>query len=289
MSTHATRTVHRRLGVIFDFDDTLAPDSFRSLLERYGLDKDRFDREQVEPLIADGWDTILARMFCLIRLSEQHPDDPITGDRLREIGRDIPLFDGVPELFERVRSCAEAIVPEIEVCFYLLSSGFLEIVRGTSIADEFTALWGCTFHYDDEGRISFPKQLVTHAEKVRYVLQVSKGVSDQGEEGRPTNVYREVPEEELHIPLSQIIYLGDGASDLPVFGLLHDNGGVALGIFKGASAEEWRGEQELDTRQRVENLARADYAEDSELMRSLTFAVESVCKRIALGLLSVGE
>lgn len=102
-------------------------------------------------------------------------------------------------------------------------------------------------------------------------------------------VYREVPEEELHIPLSQIIYLGDGASDLPVFGLLHDHGGVALGIFKGDSAEEWRAEQELDARQRVENLARADYAEDSELMRSLTLAVESVCKRIALRVLSVGE
>lgn len=289
MSSHATRMVHRRIAVIFDFDDTLAPDSFRSLLERYGIDKDRFDREQVEPLVADGWDTILARMYCLIRLSQQHPDDPITRERLREVGRDIKFFAGVPAMFERVRSCAEATVPEIEVCFYLLSSGFLEIVRGTPIADEFAALWGCTFHYDDKGRISFPKQLVTHAEKVRYVLQVSKGVSEQGEEGRPTNVYREVPEDELHIPLSQIIYLGDGASDLPVFGLLHDSGGVAIGIFKGDAPEEWRREQQVDTRQRVENLAQADYAEDSELMRSLTLAVESVCKRIALGLLSVGE
>lgn len=210
MSPHATRTVHRRLGVIFDFDDTLAPDSFRSLLEGYEIDKDRFDREQVEPLVADGWDTILARMFCLIRLSQQHPDDPITRERLRELGRDIRFFGGVPEMFERVRSCAQAIVPGIEVCFYLLSSGFLEIVRGTPIADEFTALWGCTFHYDEQGRISFPKQLVTHAEKVRYVLQVSKGVSDQSEDGRPTNVYREVPEDELHIPLSQVSTLAMG-------------------------------------------------------------------------------
>ena len=289
MGTRATRTVHKRLGVIFDFDDTLAPDSFRSLLGRYGIDKDRFDREQIDPLVADGWDSILAKMYCLMQLSQRHPDMPITRDLLRGIGREIQFFGGVPEMFERVRGCATAIVPEIEVRFYLLSSGFLEIVRGTTIAKEFTRLWGCTFHYDDSGRIAFPKQLVTHAEKVRYVLQVSKGVSEQSIAGQPTNVYREVPEDKLRIPLSQIIYLGDGASDLPVFGLLHGSGGVALGIYKGDSAKAWREEQAIDTRQRVENLARADYAKDSELMRSLTLAVESVCKRIALGALSASE
>jgi hypothetical protein len=289
MDMPATRTVHKRLGIIFDFDDTLAADSFRSLLGRYGIDKERFEREQIDPLLADGWDAILAKMYCLVQLSQQHPDDPITRELLRGIGRDIQFFDGVPKMFERVQACATAIVPEVEICFYLLSSGFLEIVRGTPIVDEFTELWGCTFHYDDAGRIIFPKQLVTHAEKVRYVLQVSKGVSEQSVAGQPTKVYREVPEDELHIPLSQIIYLGDGASDLPVFGLLHGSGGVALGIFKGDSAKAWREEQALDARQRVENLARADYAEDSELMRSLTLAVESMCKRIALRTLSAGE
>jgi len=78
MGTRATRTVHKRLGVIFDFDDTLAPDSFRSLLGRYGIDKDRFDREQIDPLVADGWDAILAKMYCLVQLSQRHPDMPIT-------------------------------------------------------------------------------------------------------------------------------------------------------------------------------------------------------------------
>jgi len=127
----ATRTVHKRLGIIFDFDDTLAPDSFRSLLQRYGIDKERFDAEQVAPLVDAGWDTILARMYCLTRLSEQHPDDPITRELLLDIGRDVQFFAGVPEMFDRVRACATTIVPEIEVCFYLLSSGFLDIVRGT--------------------------------------------------------------------------------------------------------------------------------------------------------------
>jgi hypothetical protein len=36
-------------------------------------------------------------------------------------------------------------------------------------------------------------------------------------------------------------------------------------------------------------LAPAEYGEDSELMRSLTLAVESLCKQISLLQLSVGE
>lgn len=289
MPMQATRTVHRRLGIIFDFDDTLAPDSLRSLLASYGLDKERFEREQLAPLLADGWDEILAKMYCLVQLSQQHPADPITRDRLRAVGRDSTLFDGVPEMFGRLRECAAAIVPDIEVCFYLLSSGFVEIIRGTPITGEFTAIWGCSFHHDDQGRISFPKELITHAEKVRYVLQVAKGVSDQSTAGQPTHVYREVPDEELNIPLSQIIYVGDEASDLPVFGLLNGSGAVSIAIYKGDSPEGWRREQRLDSGQRVDNLARPDYDPDSELMRSLTLAIESICKRVALAALSVGE
>lgn len=41
--------------------------------------------------------------------------------------------------------------------------------------------------------------------------------------------------------------------------------------------------------QRIANLAPAEYSEDSELMQSLTLAVESMCKQIALHQLSVGE
>jgi phosphoglycolate phosphatase-like HAD superfamily hydrolase len=289
MPVTATRAAHKRIAVILDFDDTLAPDSFRSLLEHYGIDKQTFEQMQIRPMVEAGWDTILAKMYCLIHESHHHPDRRITQQRLREIGHALPLFDGVPAMFDRLRASAREIESDVEVEYYLITSGFVEIVRGTRIANEFTGMWGCEFEYDSDGAITFAKRLITHPEKVRYVLQIVKGVSDEGTQGSPAHVYRNVPEEQLHVPLSQVIYVGDGASDMPAFELLHEGQGVAIAIYKGDTAEDWPGDEKMDNQRRVENLARADYRDGSELIRSLTLAVESISKRISLRLLSAGE
>ena len=289
--THATQTFHNRVALVFDFDDTLAPDSFGALLERLGHDEDTFKRERVQPLLDKGWDESLARFYLLLELSKDGNAPTITEEFLEGVGRDIDLFEGVPEMFDRVRRAARAVVPDVEVEFYLLSAGILEIARGTAIAGEFKQLWGCEFHYDGEdgsGAYCFVKQLVTHPEKTRYLLQLSKGLGAQEEGVHPSDVYRDVPQEDLYIPLSQVIYLGDGSSDMPAFSLLNEHGGVALGLVKG-DTDAWEGYEKMHAGRRVENLAPVDYREDSELMRSIILSVERVCKQIALRKLSQGE
>ncbi len=94
MST-ATVPSYNRIAVIFDFDDTLAPDSFRSLLESCGIDQDTFERERIQPLVAAGWDPILAKMYCLIEESRRR-GGVITDQHLARVGRQIRFFDGVP-------------------------------------------------------------------------------------------------------------------------------------------------------------------------------------------------
>ncbi len=287
--TTATKAVHNRIAIVFDFDDTLAPNSYRSLVERCGLSYDTFKDERVQPLLDAGWDEILAKFYCLIEESRQHNNQPITQSLLADIGGEIQFFDGVPEMFDRLRKVVRDLAPGVDLEFYLLSSGILEIARGTPIASKFKDMWGCEFHFDDDGAIRFIKKIVTHPEKVRYLLQLSRGVGATGEQGQPAHVYRPVPESELYLPLEQIIYVGDGSSDMPVFRLLNDRKGTAIGVFKGQSADEWNGFKSMHSRRRVDNLAPVDYREEGELMQSLTLAVESICKRIALHQLSEGE
>jgi trehalose-6-phosphatase len=95
-------------------------------------------------------------------------------------------------------------------------------------------------------------------------------------------VYREVPENEWHVPLSQVIYVGDGASDMPAFALMNERRGLGIGVYKAESPQDWASRDEMYARRRVQNLAYADYTDGSELMKSLTLAVESICKEIAL-------
>jgi phosphoglycolate phosphatase-like HAD superfamily hydrolase len=287
--TKATKPYSNRIALVFDFDDTLVPDTVDSLLESCGIDSQAFRAERIQPLIDNGWEPILARFYSLIQESKRRDrSDKITKDYIAKFGQELTPFDGVPEMFDRLRQCAKKIVPDIEVEFYLITSGMVEIARHTCIADEFTSMWGCEVHYNESGEIEFVKQVVSHTEKTRYLFQLAKGIDNQNNDGQ-TFIYRDVPPEELHVPLTQVIYVGDGASDIPCFSLLNEEKGVAIGVYKGRTAEEWGRELEMSRGQRVANVAPAEYTEDSELMQSLKLAVESMCKQIALHQLSVGE
>jgi hypothetical protein len=283
----ATKPLSNYIGVVFDFDDTLVPDTVDSLLESLGIDALKFRQERIQPLIDNGWDKILARFYAIIEESKRQ-GNLITQEYLAKFGQELAPFDGVPEMFDRLRQSACEINPKVELEFYLISCGMVDIARYNCIAPNFKEMWGCEFHYNQDGGIEFLKKIVTHTEKTRYLFQIAKGIDGQQQDGK-TFVYRDVPPEELHVPLTQVIYVGDGASDIPCFSLLNEERGTAIGVYKDRTPEEWNREIEISKSQRLANLAPAEYGEDSELMRSLTLAVESLCKQISLLQLSVGE
>ncbi|MFC0677422.1 hypothetical protein ACFFGH_06090 [Lysobacter korlensis] len=285
---HATRVVHNRIAVVFDFDLTLGKGSVDVLLQKLGVDPESFRREQVEPLDREGWDHSLARFKALIDLSERC-GGAITESLLQEVGRDTPLYRDVERVFDRLRETARAVVDDVVVEFYVLTAGFAEVPGATSIAHEFKAIWGSAGCYDDDGRLVFPKRIVTYPEKVRYLLQLAKGLSVDGSDS-PPDVYREIPEQDWHVPFDQMVYVGDGASDLPAFDLIGSRGGIAIGVFgPDGSASSWSKDKKMRAGRRVQNLARADYAEDAELSRSLCLAVEAIAKLIALRRLGCHE
>lgn len=286
--TAATRRYHERIAIIFDFDLTLAPDSMNALLERCGVDAKRWRSETIRPLVESGWDASLAHFCSLIQLSRSGRGPRITRALLDEVGRGIEPFPGVPEMFDRLRARARTILPELEVEFYLLSCGFVELQRATRFAHEFSAMWGSEFHFDEQDEIAFAKQVITHPEKVHYMLALSKGIGMRGP-NEPADAWRPVPDDELHVPLDQVVYVGDGVSDMPAFALLNQQGGIALAVFKSERAQDWGGHAEMRPERRVENLAPADFADGAELMESLTLALESIAKRIALRRLGRGE
>jgi hypothetical protein len=132
------------------------------------------------------------------------------------------------------------------------------------------------------------RAVVTFHEKVRYLLQLAKGLGPHGPNG-PDDVFREVPDAKLHVPLSQVVYVGDGKSDMPAFALMQEHGGIALGVVDADRVHDWDGYSSERGERRVQNLAPADYSEGSELLRSLELAVESMAKLAALRKLGAGE
>jgi phosphoserine phosphatase len=283
----ATTHFHNRIALVFDFDLTLAPDSLDALLDRLDVDPEAFREERVHPLDDAGWDHSLARCYALVQLSNER-DGAITERLLHEVGRGIELYDGLPEAFDTVRDAARAIVDDVEVEFYVLTAGYAEIVNGTALPDVCERIWGSTFHYADDGRIDFPKRIVTYPEKVRYLMALSKDMSVEGHDA-PADVWREVSGDEVYVPLDQMVYVGDGSSDLPAFNLMQDHGGLAIGVTKGGETAGWSHRDEMHRDRHVQNLAEADYSDGAELLRSLCLSVESIARLIALRKLGEGE
>jgi phosphoserine phosphatase len=285
---HSTTTLHNRIAVVFDFDLTLGEGSVDVLLRKLGIDPDRFRTEKVDALDAQGWDHSLGRFKALIDLSEEL-GGVITKQMLEQVGRDTPLYPGVEKMFDRLRQAARAIVDDVSLEFYVLTAGFVEVPSATAIAHEFNAIWGSAGHYAQDGRLIFPKRVITYPEKVRYLLQLAKGLSVEGPDA-PPDVYRDIAEENWHVPFDQMIYVGDGASDLPAFDLIAGRGGIAIGVFgPNMSASGWSTQKNIHAGRRVQNLAGADYRDGAELLQSLCLAVESIAKLIALRKLAKGE
>ena len=285
--TDATVQYVDRIALAFDFDETLAPSTYPRVLEHFGFEPESFVEEHVEPLVRDHmWETPLARTHALLEALGREGRHA-TREDLREVGRRFPLFDGVPELFGRVRDRARRTVEDIDVEFYLITAGYAEIPEATSIAGEFTAIFGGALHFDDEGRVVTPKRVLTDSEKPRYLLQIAKGLEFEG--ANPLNAFRPVPKAEWHVPVEQMIFVGDGASDLPAFRFMYDNAGLPLALRDGRVDGNWRHREESFGKRRVENVAPSSYAEGSELLESLLLAVDAITSRIALRRLSRGE
>lgn len=285
--TFSTKPLSNRIAVVFDFDDTLVPDTVDALLSSLDIDSLEFRKNKIRPLIDQGWDKILARFYALISASKRQ-GNKITQEYIAKFGQNLAPFDGVTQMFDRLRHSAHKINPKVEVEFYLITCGMVEIARHNCISPYFKAMWGCEFFYGEHGGIEFVKKIVTHTEKTRYMFQLAKGIEGHQDDGQMF-VYRDVPPEELHIPLTQVIYVGDGESDIPCFSLMHQEQGTAIALYKDSTPKEWGRELSITQSQRVANLAPVDYSENSELMHSLTLAVESICKQISLQQLSVGE
>lgn len=279
----ATRPFLPRILLVFDFDRTLGSDSIDAILAVYGVERRDYERDFVEPL-GEGWDAIVARGQALIDLGRAK-GRALSRDVMAEAARGVSLFPGALEMPERLRRVARAIHPDIEPRFVVLSSGYAEIIEATPAPEAFDRVLASSFHYGPDGEAVCVKRVVSHPEKVLYLQAIAKDVGIEGANA-PRAAGRDVDERDRAAPFDQMIYVGDGASDLLAFGFMNRSGGLAVAVDKDHAFDQ-ADAQRPD--QRVDNLAPPDYRPRGELMESLEHAVRACAARIALRALGRGE
>ncbi len=274
--------MHETIAVVFDFDDTLAPDSTTGYLSKSGIKDMPAFWNEITVMFNDDWDPVPAYLYKMIEASRGGRIPPITKESLDDWGRELPLHDGVEGIFERLRLVARETNPRANVEFYLVSSGIGDVLRSTRIAHEFTDIWASEFHYDSNGHACFPKKVVSFTDKTRYLFQIQKGLVGPKSRGKPFDVNKKIEPEQIRIPINNMIFVGDGHTDIPCFSLVKKEGGVSIGVFDKAHTDKWGRAYQFIQDGRVSNLLSANYSADSDLSIFLGMAVRKIAADVAI-------
>jgi hypothetical protein len=206
------------------------------------------------------------------------PLKQLTNAKLRQFGASLKFYPGLPGIFNDLRkSVAEHHVTNPHIEFYVISGGLEEVIRGCKIAKYFSGVWGCEFAEED-GEIRYMKNIVSFTEKTKYLFQINKGLP---ENAGPYDVNQLVEQPKRRIPWDQIIYVGDGLTDVPCFSLVDHFGGLPFGVFDpkkaGSPKKAWEG---LITPKRVKSMNAPKFRRDDELGSLLRAAVKGICLRM---------
>jgi len=275
------------IAIICDFDDTLGDDTTNLFLkEKLKMNEEEikdFWNKDVSRLVTKGWDPPLAyidRIFTSLEKVKLK----VINEELRELGKKVHLYTGVSDLFQRLRSFVdvrkEFQEAHVQIEFYIISGAFEEIIRGTSIASEMKDIFGCTFD-ERKGRL-IPKSIVTFTEKTKFLYAINKGISGIELRRSPSSINDVIIRDRRRIPFPNMIYLGDGPTDIPCFSTIQQNGGKTIGILK----YQKKGDKLIVDKRRAWSIARGDratlgpflpnYREDSDLYVNLQMQVERV-------------
>ena len=162
----------------------------------------------------------------------------------------------------------------MEVRHYIISSGLKEILDGISIRDKFYNVFGSEYLYDENGYPDFPKVAITDTVKTQYLFRINKGKEKIGE-----SINEHMPENERPIPFKNMIYIGDGLSDVPAMNVTKKNGGYAIAIYKPGNHIAKATCNKLLEADRVNFIAPADYRNESILVNSIKVIVDTIIQQ----------
>ena len=166
--------------------------------------------------------------------------------------------------------------PAVE--FYVISGGLEEIIRGSKIAKFLSGVWGNCFWEDpSRGHISHLKNVVTFTEKTKHLFEINKGIVDKSRREHYA-VNKLVEQSARRVPFRNMIYVGDGLTDVPCFSLLQANHGLGFGVFdpkkEGSPKKAY---ETLVTTRRTVTTNSPHYGRTDDLGSIIRAAVGQIC------------
>ncbi|MFA9378285.1 MAG: HAD family hydrolase [Lachnotalea sp.] len=251
------------VAMMYDFDKTLSPKDMQeyAFIPGVGMNPDDFWEKSNQNMKEHNMDQILAYMLTMKQEAEGKM--LLTRDVFKELGKSVKLFNGVESWFKRVNQYGEKLGVDVE--HYIISSGLKEIIEGTVIADEFKEIYAAEYCYNERNIPIWPAMAVNYTSKTQFVYRINKGVLDVTEH-RGLNEF--TPENKRRVPFRNMIYIGDGLTDVPCMKLVKVNGGHSIAVYQEQKVDA----NNMIAKGRVDFIVEANYSENSSMEKTV-FAV----------------
>lgn len=266
------------IALVYDFDGTLSPQPMQeyTVLPKIGVEPAQFwalvNREARET----ESDPMLVYMRHIIEALEQHKVD-VKREDFASMARAIEYFPGVSTWFTRMNSYVKRRSRgQVKVQHYLISAGQREILEGASIRRHFKRIYASEYHFNHHGVATFPKLLVTDTLKTQFLFRINKG-----RESITESINEHMPEAERPIPFANMIYLGDGMTDVPSMALTKKSGGHAVAVYDPRGDRGRATCVKLLNAGRVDFIAEADFRKAAKLTRRVELLLDAIIADVA--------
>lgn len=257
------------IGILYDFDKTLCTTDMQEydFIKNLGMTPAEFWGEAASLTKQYEMEKILSYMLVMIRKCKEK-GIPLTEEYLRSCGEHVELFNGVATWFDRINAFGKSMGVNIE--HYIISSGTYEIIEGTPIAKYFKKVFACRYVYNENGEAVWPAHAINYTLKTQYIYRISKGVLDLTDD---EGVNREQDESLRRISYQNMIYLGDGMTDIPCMKMVKERGGKSIAVYPEGKGDTVKPLVDDD---RINYVCVADYSENSTLERIVMLMIENM-------------
>jgi len=250
------------IALMYDFDKTLCTKDMQeyTFIPNVGLTTQDFWKESNNLSKDKKMDGILAYMWVMLEKAHAARVSIRRGNFVK-LGKDLEFYHGVEDWFERINQIGEDLNVQVE--HYIISSGLHEIIEGSSIYNNFKEVFACEFLYDENDVACWPKNAVNYTTKTQFLFRINKGVLDISND---TDLNKYTPEDNRPIPFRNMLYIGDGLTDVPCMKLVKANGGYSIAVYQEGKRDKV---EDLIQHERVDFISLADYSEGSELDKTV--------------------
>ena len=261
----------KTIALVYDFDGTLSPKPMQEygFLPKIGVDPKEFWAETNRLAREQGADSLITYMHLMYKKAKA-AGVRIDREDLVALGRTVELFAGVEAWFDAIAEyiAIRAESEGVTLRHYLISSGLTEIVEGTSIYPRFHNVFASEYWFDAYD-LPYPKRVITDTGKTQYLFRINKGVEDLGE-----NINQHMPEAARPIPFANMIYFGDGDTDVPSMAVMRKNGGHAIAVYPPGKSKVKC--VDLFKAGRIDFFAPADYRVGSDLFKRTCLLLDRI-------------